>query len=250
MGPLEHSHSVPSRRGRRIAILLIVLLLIGLPLYLWPLRGGIQGLPGASALSGAPHDPRSAAAVAQLPADVWDGLMGRRDGRAGPKRPGNLTRISPHEEGGATGNGSLDGNAGGGAALPALGAGSTPMMTAMLGDGGADSAGTTPPEETGATSPFPGSAPSGDGGGGPGGNAGDRGYSPFPGNLGPFPGGGGPGGGNGFPPPTFTSNPDPNDPPMPTPEPSTLMLVGSNVALVGAFAWRHLRKRQERKPSG
>lgn len=240
MGPVERSRSVPSRRGRRIAILLIVLLLIGLPLYLWPLRGGIQGLPGASALSGAPRDPRSAAAVAQLPADVWDGLMGRRDRPAGARPPGNLTRISPHEDGGTPGNGSIGGSAGDGASLPVLGAGSTPTM---LGDDGP--AGSPPPDETDATSSLPGSgtesSPSGGGTGGPDGNPGNGGYAPFPGSLGPFPGGDGP---------TFITDPARSDPPMPTPEPSTLMLVGSNCALVGAFAWRHLRKRQERKPSG
>ena len=70
-------------RGRRIAIALLILLLIALPLYLWPLRGGGAGLPGAAALSGLPRDPRDATAVAHLPADVWDGLMD--EGRTGPK---------------------------------------------------------------------------------------------------------------------------------------------------------------------
>ena len=43
MSPIARPESVGSRRGRRIAILLVVLLLIGLPLYLWPLHGGIEG---------------------------------------------------------------------------------------------------------------------------------------------------------------------------------------------------------------
>jgi hypothetical protein len=37
---------------------------------------------------------------------------------------------------------------------------------------------------------------------------------------------------------------------MPTPEPGTLLLVGSNLALIGAIAWRCLRRREEREPSG
>jgi hypothetical protein len=253
MSPIERSQSAPSRRGRRIAILLAILLLVGLPLYLWPLRAGIQGLPGASALSGAPKDPRSAAAVAQLPADVWDGLMGHGGGPAGPKPPGNLTRISPHEDG--AGNGAADGGGAGSAGLtiPRLGAGTTPTMTAMLAGGGAGSGGGTPADQVGDTSASSGfgSEPSSTGGGtgGQSGGAGNGGYSPFS-NLGPFGGGGGPGGGNGGAPSTFLADPEPNDPPMPTPEPSTLMLVGSNLALIGALAWRYLRKREERKLSG
>src|SRR5258707_1443734 len=89
-------------RGRRIAIVLLILLLIALPLYLWPLRGGGTGLPGAAALSGPPRDPRDAAAVAHLPADVWDGLMD--EGRTGPQGatrhvPRNLHRIARLAEG-------------------------------------------------------------------------------------------------------------------------------------------------------
>jgi hypothetical protein len=118
MSPIARPESVGSRRGRRIAILLVVLLLIGLPLYLWPLHGGIEGLPGATALSGAPPDPRSAKAVAQLPADVWAELMGHgrppAPSSGGPKVHDNLTRITPHEAG--DGNGSL--GSGGGPAAP------------------------------------------------------------------------------------------------------------------------------------
>jgi len=76
---MQHAGSLPSRRGRWILIALLILLLILLPLYLWPLRGGLGGLPGASALSGSVRDPRSAAAVARIPRDVWDALMGHVD---------------------------------------------------------------------------------------------------------------------------------------------------------------------------
>src|SRR5260370_42319726 len=84
-------------RGRRIAIVLLILLLIALPLYLWPLRGGGTGLPGAAALSGPPRDPRDATAGAHLPPHVWGGLMD--EGRTGPKGgtrhvPGNLPPIA------------------------------------------------------------------------------------------------------------------------------------------------------------
>jgi hypothetical protein len=245
MSPTERAQSAPARRGRRIAILLAILLLTGLPLYLWPLRAGIRGLPGASALSGAPQDPRSAAAVAQLPADVWDGLMGHGGAPTGPEPPGNLTRISPHEDGG--GSGAADGGEAGstGLTIPRLGAASAPTMTAMLADAGAGSGDGTPSDQgddTPAASGF-GTEPSPTGGGA-------GGYSPFSNNTGPFSGGGGPGGGNGGAPSTFLADPEPNDPPMPTPEPSTLMLVGSNLALIGALAWRYLRKREERKLSG
>ena len=90
--------SVAPRRGRRIVVALLILLLILLPLYLWPLRGSGTGLPGAAALSRPPRDPRDAAAIAHLPADVWEGLMGEgpsgRHGESSPKAPGNLTRIA------------------------------------------------------------------------------------------------------------------------------------------------------------
>jgi len=49
---MQDAESLPSRRGWRGLIALLILLLILLPLYLWPLRGGLRGLPGASALPG------------------------------------------------------------------------------------------------------------------------------------------------------------------------------------------------------
>ena len=254
MTPIERPQSATPPRGRRLAVPLAILLLVGLPLYLWPLRGGIQGLPGASALSGSPKDPRSAAAVAQLPPEVWDGLMAHGGGSARPKPPGNLTRISPHEDGNRR-PGALAGvsSGDGGIVVPRLGAGSTPTISAMLADGDG-SAGGTPTGPSGDTpaSSDAGAVPSptGEGFGGQGGNAGNGGYSPFAGNLGPSSGGGGPGGGNGVAPPILITDPDPSEPPVPTPEPSTLFLVGSTFTLIGALAWRRLRAREERKPSG
>ena len=240
---------VAPRRGRRIVLALLILLLILLPLYLWPLRGGVSGLPGAAALSRPPLDPRDAAAVAHLPADVWEGLMNGSRGPHGappPKGSGNLTRIGPLEDGAA---GPFDIGAGG-ASLPprydALSRGHE--ITALLGDGldqasgRSGGAGDSPPAPAqflaGATSGE--SAGSGNGWGG-------GGYSGFPGNLGPFAGGGGPGGPGGPSGTTPTFFSDPGDPsaPAPTPEPGTLLLVGSNLALLGAVAWRRLRRREE-----
>ena len=239
--------SVPPRRGRRIVLALLVLLLILLPLYLWPLRGGGSGLPGAAALSRPPRDPRDAAAVAHLPADVWEGLMNGSSGphdAPPPKGSGNLTRIGPFEDG-ATGPFDIGV---GGAALPprydVLSRGQE--ITALLGDGldqtsgQSGGAGDSPPAQflAGATSGESAGTGNGWGGGG---------YSGFPGNLGPFAGGGGPGGHGGPSGTTPTFFSDPGDPSAlaPTPEPGTLLLVGSNLALLGATAWRRLRRREE-----
>ncbi len=235
MSRSAHSESA-SRGRRRLAILLAILLLVGLPIYLWPFRGGVQGLPGGASRSGVPRDPRSAAAIAQLPADVWDGLMGHRTHREGPKRPGNLTRISPLEDG--AGHGALGGAAGAATVdLPG------PTLAAMLADAGTAPGGGPSLLESG-----PGSSSAAEGDEHTG-NAWNGGYWPFSG-IGPFGGGGGPGGTAGSPLPTFVAIQDPTDSPTPTPEPSTLMLVGSNLTLAGAVAWRYVRKRQERKPSG
>ncbi|HZP37560.1 MAG TPA: PEP-CTERM sorting domain-containing protein [Methylomirabilota bacterium] len=241
MSRTAHSGSAPSRGRRRIAILLAILLLVALPLYLWPFRSGVQGLPGAAAPSGAPRDPRSAAAIAQLSTDVWDGLMGHRTERGrthreAPRRPGNLTRISPLEDGADPA--ALGGSGGGGAVMVDL-PGAGPISVAMLADAGTAPGGGLPESGAGPSSSAGGDEQTG--------NAPNGGYWPFSG-VGPFGGGGGPGGTAA--PPTFVSGPAPIDSPMPTPEPSTLMLVGSNLTLAGAVAWRYVRKRQERKPSG
>lgn len=245
MSRIKRGESASARRRRRVAVILAILLLIALPLYLWPLRAGIQGLPGAAALSGPPSDPRSVTAVAQLPADVWDGLMGRggppASSSGGHKAPGNLTRIAPHED---EANGS-PGSGSGGGVFPRLDLGSTPITALLVDSGsGGDSSGNSSGDSTSPPGPTRGpSLP----GGGPG-SSGE--WSPFAGGLGPFGEGGGPGGGAGAALPSFVADPGPVDPPMPTPEPGTLLLVGFNLSAVGAVAWRRLNSGRERKSSG
>ena len=90
-------------------------------------------------------------------------------------------------------------------------------------------------------------------GGGTGIGGAPSGFGPggYPGLGNPGPGhGGGPGGG----PPVSILAPtlDPGDPGdlAPTPEPATLLLVGSNLALLGAAAWRRCRRRLGIPPNG
>lgn len=219
--------------------MLLVLLLIALPLYLWPLRGGGTGLPGAAALSGPPRDPRDATAVAHLPADVWDGLMDEgRTGRKSETRqsPGNLTRIAQLEEvpgGGPVGIGS------GGTSLPWSRDTLPRPITALVGDGADQSSGSSDSPPTSVT--FLAGPSGGEGTGTGSGNGwGDGSYSGLPNNLGPFNGGGGAGGPGGG---TALFPSDPGDPsaPAPTPEPATILLIGSNVVLLGAASWRRFR---------
>ncbi len=234
---MQDAESLPSSHGRRGLIALVVLLLILLPLYLWPLRGGLAGLPGA-ALQGSVRDPRSAAAVAQIPGDVWDALMGHPGtppALPSPKPPRNLTMITRDE--GIPGGGFDEGS--GGTPSDTAAAFARGMLAQL---GSADLPGANP--AGGDTAPTPGefSTSSPDGGsGGPSSGFGPGGYPGF-GNLGPWPGGG-----SGGAPrltslgPTF----DPGDPGalQPTPEPATLALVGSNLALLGVAAWRRRRRR-------
>ncbi|MGH7399263.1 MAG: PEP-CTERM sorting domain-containing protein [Candidatus Rokuibacteriota bacterium] len=223
------AESLPWRRGRAILIALVILLLILLPLYLWPLQGDLSGLPGASALPGSMWDPRSPMALARIPSEVWDALMGRAE--APPSRPAanpsrNLTMISELEETAADGlTSSLVG-----------------QMIAELGS--SDPSGESPSPSVPWLESHPGGGP---GTSSPWSGFASGGYPSF-GDLGPWHGGG-PGGG-----PRFTSPPTsgPGEPgmPTPTPEPATLVLVGSNLALLGAAAWKRRRRRQEATPIG
>ena len=237
---MQDGEPLPSRRGRRGLIAVLILLLILLPLYLWPLRGDVGGLPSPSAPSGSVRDPRSAAAVAQIPGDVWNALMGQTPASppsspALPPKPSpNLTMITSVE--GIPGNG-LD-----------EGAGETPSdspaalvrgLLAQVGSpdaSGGDTAST--PTELEST-PWDGT-----GTGGGAGGVGSGGYPGF-GNLGPWSGGG----------PGVAGQGPPLDPSLPedlapTPEPATLLLAGSNLALLGAAAWRRRRRRLGIPPSG
>ena len=247
-------------QGRRIAIALLFLLLIALPLYLWPLRGSGTGLPGAASHSGLPRDPRDASAVAHIPADVWDGLMD--DGRSGHKgkeglRPGNLTRIAELED--VPGAGSVDTGSGGVSSRwprDTLSRSFGALDSGDKGDGSGGGTGDSPSPPTQFLAGPPGNQGSGGGSGG----GWNGGYSGGAGNLGPFgggggssgSGGGGPGGsgGSGGGGPFLVGDPGDPSAPAPTPEPTTILLVGSNLALLGAAAWRRLSTMKEGKPIG
>jgi len=235
-------------QGRRIAILLLILLLIAVPLYLWPLRGSGTGLPGAAAHSGLPRDPRDASAVAQIPADVWDGLMD--DGRSGHKgkegpRPGNLTRIAQLDVPGAS---SVDTSSGGVSSLwprDTLSRLFGALDNGDRGDGSGGGTGDTPSSPTQFLA-----GPSGNQGSGSGSGSGSSGgYSGGGGGFGPITGGGGAGGSGGGGPFLVGDSGD-SSAPAPTPEPTTILLVGSNLALLGAAAWRRLNAMKEGKPIG
>ena len=247
-----------SRRNRWALIALLALLLILLPLYLWPLRGGLSGLPGTSAPPGSVRDPRSAAAVAQISSDVWNALMGRTPAAA-PSSPSarprpNLTMITSAEVPGS--------------GLPGLDDEPLPDSPSALARGLLAQFGTTgvPDGSSGggdAASPSTDPASASEDGAGTGGAPAEfspGGYFSL-GNLGPWTGGGpggGPGGGLGGGPGGGPGGGLGGEPPIsglvqaldagpgdlaPTPEPATLVLIGSNLALLGAAAWRRSRRR-------
>lgn len=236
---MQDAERLPSRRGRRVLIALLILLLILLPLYLWPLRGGLGGLPGASALPGWVRDPRSAAAVARIPGDVWDALMGHVDAPPpsppSTKPPRNLTMITQAEE--LPGRG-LDQDAGG----VSLARG----MVAQLG-GSSDLSDGTPGGADAPSAPveFLADSQSSGPGGAPGTGTPWSGFGPggylTPGNLGPMTGGGS-GGGPRFSSPGLTFDPSNPGALEPTPEPGTLVLVGSNLALLAVAVWKRRRR--------
>ena len=242
-GMQEDSASLPPRRGRRILVALLVLLLILLPLYLWPLRGSFGGLPSPSALLGSMLDPRDPGAVARIPGDVWDALMGGTDAASAPspgQPPRNLTMISELEEYRAAGldagiRGSLLEEDPSMLAHGLIGQVGTPWQTWEAAAASGDDQTTSPPSPPGAGSPS-GSAGDGTAWGGIPPLGGSPGY------LGPWTSGG-PGGphllGSG---PAFTLAA--TLAPTPTPEPGTLLLVGSTLALLGAAAWRRQRRRE------
>ena len=243
------SESQSAPRARRILVAVLALLLILLPLYLWPLHIGSFGLPGLSALLSTAGDPRDPAAVARIPGDAWDVLMGGADPPPSlppaASAPPNLTMIAdPQELTGSVAGGSVGEDATLAEGL-IVGAGGSGDSTEGWGPGG-EAVG-SPPSSLLAS--YPGGA-SGDG----------NGWSQFGGgyrDLGPGSGGRNPGitsapslspgsgGGN----PDITSVPsfgpgDGHAVPTPTPEPATLILVGSNVALLGAAAWKRRRRRR------
>lgn len=249
---MQDAEPLPSRRGRRGLIALLILLLILLPLYLWPLRGGLGALPGSSTLPGSVRDPRSAAAVAQIPGDVWDGLMGHTHApppSAPPAAPPrNLTMITSTE--GLPGSGlseSLD-EGPGGATLSDSPAALARRMVARLGS--SDVSDGSPGGSPEPSSPVEFASTPG-GGTGPGGAPGGFGAGGYPGlgNLGPWHGAG-PGGGPSIA--SLAPQLDPGGPGdlAPTPEPATLLLLGSNFALLGAAALRRCRRRLGIPPIG
>jgi hypothetical protein len=227
-------------------IALLILLLILLPLYLWPPRSAMTGPRGAAALSGSPRDPRNASEVARIPGDVWDALMGRtaepRPSAPAPKPPRNLTMIAQLEE------------VAGVEAIDVMSGPRHPGLASLL-DDASHSLESNASRDGSPSSPLqflatPSSGEQGTGNGSDGfGSNGNPGLS----NLGPW-GGGGPGGRGRGGPLLTSSDPtwNPSDPgsPAPTPEPTTILLVGSNLTLLGVMAWRHRRRREEADLSG
>jgi len=221
-------------------VALFVLLLILLPLYLWPLRGSPSGLPSTSGRSGAVGDPRSPAAVAQIPGDVWDALMGGGgapppSSAAAPAEPRNLTMIAELED--LTGSGLAVGSPFPESAA-ALARGMITQLEALsdVSDGGSGAY-----ERPSTPGQLLAGDPAGGSGAGPWPIAFPPGGYPSLDNVGPWTGGG-PGGigHRSIPTPMFDLGGV--GPPQPTPEPATLILVGSNLVLLGTAAWKRRRR--------
>jgi hypothetical protein len=220
----------------------LILLLILLPLYLWPLRGGLGALPDSSTRPGSARDPRSAAAVAQIPGDVWDALMGHTHApppSAPPATsPHNLTMITEGLPGIGL-LGSLDEGTRGvtGSDSPAARARGilAQLGSSDLSDGSPGGSSEPPSPVEFVSAPGGGTGPGGvPGGFGPGGH-------PSLGNLGPWHGAG-PGGRPSIASLTPQLDPGGAGDLAPTPEPATLLLIGSNLALLGAAALRRWRR--------
>jgi PEP-CTERM motif len=220
----------PASRRRRLLIALLLLAFVLLPLYLWPLRADLGWWPASPSTSGPVPDPRSAAALAGIPRAIWDALMGRTAAAAPalpPRGPRNLTMIAEMTD---ALTGPLDPDPG--AAAPTASPTIDELVVAQLG--------VTPEAATG----------SGDGSGEAGAGTPTTGGYP---NLLPWSvggPGGGPGGGARILPPSSGFGPGDPGAPAPTPEPATLILVGSNLALLGAAAWRRHRRRRQSAPRG
>lgn len=236
---MQDAEPLPSRRARRGLIALLILLMILLPLYLWPLRGGVGGLPGASALSGSARDPRSAVAVARIPGDVWDALMGHPAAAAAlppppTKPPRNLTMITQAED--IPGSGPDEGGG------PPLSDNPTSLARGLLGS--SDLSGGNPGGDDAPSAPveFLASSPGAESGTGNAPSAFiSSGYA-GPGNVGPGNGGGSGGGPHSSSPGPTVGPDDPGDLAA-TPEPATLVLVASNLTLLGVAAWKRRRRR-------
>ena len=198
--------------------------------------GRRAGLPGAAALSGLPRDPRRCDGGSAPSRRRVGRLMD--EGRTGPKgetghAPGNLTRITRLEE--VPGAGPLGIVPGGTGlswprdTLPRLITRST--ATARIHRAAPAIHRPRPPSFSRGHLEARVRARQRIGGGS---------YSGLPNNLGPFNGGGGAGGSGGGDPPLLS---DPGDPsaPTPTPEPATILLIGSNVVLLGVASWRRFR---------
>jgi len=238
---MQDAEPLPSPRARRRLIGLLTLLLILLPLYLWPLRGGLGGLPGGAARSGSLPDPRSAAAVARIPGDVWDALMGHPAVPRPPIPPTkprpNLTMITPDE--GIPDSGLREGSGG-----TLLSDNASSLVRGLLAQFGSSELSDSKPGDGDSSFPpaeFLASNPGGGTGTGNPPSGLTSGGFPGLGNLGPGNGGGSGGGPYSSSPGTTLHPDDPGDF-APTPEPATLMLVGSNLALLGVAAWRRRRR--------